>query len=69
MDAKLKALKVHDLKAVLARAQVSAPARATKSDLVARILAGLDALLERDGFAHVADAVGSGRDEWLALDG
>ena len=44
MDAKLKALKVHDLKAVLARAQVSAPARATKSDLVARILASPPAL-------------------------
>lgn len=34
--------------------------------LVPRILAGLDALLARDGFASVADAVGSGRDEWLA---
>jgi dihydroorotate dehydrogenase len=34
--------------------------------LVPRILAGLDALLARDGFASVAEAVGSGRDEWLA---
>lgn len=34
--------------------------------LVPRILAGLDALLARDGFATVAEAVGSGRDEWLA---
>jgi dihydroorotate dehydrogenase len=34
--------------------------------LVPRILAGLDALLARDGFASVTQAVGSGRDEWLA---
>ncbi len=33
--------------------------------LVPRILAGLDRLLARDGFARVADAVGTGRDEWL----
>ncbi|KJA27800.1 hypothetical protein HYPSUDRAFT_197959 [Hypholoma sublateritium FD-334 SS-4] len=44
MDAKLKALKVQELKAVLARAQLTAPARATKSDLVARILAAPPAL-------------------------
>ena len=31
-----------------------------------RILHGLDALLARDGFATVADAVGTGRDEWAA---
>ncbi len=33
--------------------------------LVPRILAGLDALLARDGFASVGQAVGSGRDAWL----
>ncbi|MBB5220188.1 dihydroorotate dehydrogenase [Amaricoccus macauensis] len=33
--------------------------------LVPEILAGLDALLARDGFASVAAAIGSGRDEWL----
>ena len=32
--------------------------------LVGRILHGLDALLERDGFANVAEAVGRGRDAW-----
>ncbi|MCI2399168.1 quinone-dependent dihydroorotate dehydrogenase [Aliiroseovarius subalbicans] len=33
--------------------------------LVEEIALGLDKLLERDGFDHVADAVGSGREEWL----
>jgi len=33
--------------------------------MVANIAKGLDALLERDGFAHVSDAVGSGRADWL----
>ncbi|WP_370343192.1 quinone-dependent dihydroorotate dehydrogenase [Pararhodobacter marinus] len=33
--------------------------------LVPRIAHGLDALLERDSFARVSDAVGTGRDEWL----
>lgn len=33
--------------------------------LVPRIASGLDALLERDGFANVADAVGTGRADWL----
>ena len=33
--------------------------------LVPRIVHGLDALLERNNFAHVHDAVGTGRDEWL----
>lgn len=32
--------------------------------LVERIVTGLEALLARDGFATVADAVGSGRDDW-----
>ena len=32
--------------------------------LAADIATGLDALLERDGFANVADAVGSGRADW-----
>ncbi|EKE44782.1 dihydroorotate dehydrogenase [Oceaniovalibus guishaninsula JLT2003] len=33
--------------------------------LAARIARDLDAALARDGFANVADAVGSGRDAWL----
>lgn len=33
--------------------------------LVARIAQGLDDLLACDGFANVADAVGTGRDDWL----
>lgn len=33
--------------------------------LVGRINRDLDALLARDGFAHVADAVGTGRSDWL----
>ena len=33
--------------------------------LVDDITRGLDALLERDGYASVADAVGSGRGDWL----
>jgi dihydroorotate dehydrogenase len=33
--------------------------------LVPRIARGLDELLARDGFASVADAVGTGRDDWL----
>ncbi|SEW25022.1 dihydroorotate oxidase A [Aliiroseovarius sediminilitoris] len=33
--------------------------------LVEEIALGLDELLERDGFAHVADAVGTGRKDWL----
>ncbi len=33
--------------------------------LVEQIALGLDARLERDGFSHVADAVGTGRKDWL----
>jgi len=33
--------------------------------LIGRIARGLDALLQRDGFATVAAAVGTGRDKWL----
>ncbi len=33
--------------------------------LVTGIAKGLDALLARDGFATVADAVGTGRNDWL----
>lgn len=33
--------------------------------LAARIAEGLDARLERDGFAHVAEAVGTDRGRWL----
>lgn len=33
--------------------------------LVSEIARGLDALLERDGYATVSEAVGKGRDEWL----
>jgi dihydroorotate dehydrogenase len=32
--------------------------------LVTEIAKGLDALLERDGFANVSDAVGTGVSEW-----
>ncbi len=34
--------------------------------LVPRIVRGLDALLARDGFSNVAEAVGTGRKEWLS---
>ncbi|KAH8083817.1 hypothetical protein BXZ70DRAFT_958281 [Cristinia sonorae] len=44
MDAQLKALKVVDLKTILAAAKVTIPAKANKADLVARILASPDAL-------------------------
>jgi dihydroorotate dehydrogenase len=33
--------------------------------LAARIARGLDAILAREGFANVAEAVGTGREEWL----
>ena len=33
--------------------------------LVPRVVTGLEALLERDGFTNVAEAVGTGRDAWL----
>jgi dihydroorotate dehydrogenase len=33
--------------------------------LPARIARGLDALLARDGFATVANAIGAGRADWL----
>ena len=33
--------------------------------LAEEIARGLDALLERDGFAHVSEAVGTGRGDWL----
>jgi dihydroorotate dehydrogenase len=33
--------------------------------LIPRIVRGLDALLERDGFGSVADAVATGRGDWL----
>ncbi len=33
--------------------------------LAGEIAQGLDDLLRRDGFAHVADAVGSGRGDWI----
>ena len=33
--------------------------------LGAEIAHGLDRLLERDGFANVADAVGTGMEDWL----
>jgi len=33
--------------------------------LVNDIARELDALLARDGFANVADAVGTGREDWL----
>lgn len=33
--------------------------------LVEEIALGLDDLLARDGFDHVSDAVGTGREDWL----
>jgi len=39
MESKLKALKVVDLRAILAKANVSFPTKANKQDLVARIIA------------------------------
>ncbi|KAI0045942.1 hypothetical protein FA95DRAFT_1607315 [Auriscalpium vulgare] len=53
MDAKLKALKVADLKDILHHAKVPATARATKADLVAKILASQPAL---DAYAQKYDA-------------
>ncbi|KAH9485310.1 Protein phosphatase 2C-like protein C10F6.17c [Psilocybe cubensis] len=44
MDAKLKALKVVDLRNILATARVQVPAKATKNDLIAKILASNAAL-------------------------
>ncbi|KAF9007958.1 hypothetical protein BDQ17DRAFT_1350322 [Cyathus striatus] len=44
MDQKLKALKVVDLKHILATAKIPVPAKATKSDLIARISANEQAL-------------------------
>jgi SAP domain-containing ribonucleoprotein len=43
MEAKLKTLKVADLKDILAKAQQPPPPKATKSDLIARILASKEA--------------------------
>lgn len=44
MDAKLKSLKVVDLKDILAKAAVSAPAKANKQELIARIVASPQAI-------------------------
>ncbi|KZT63195.1 hypothetical protein DAEQUDRAFT_815788 [Daedalea quercina L-15889] len=44
MEAKLKALKVVDLKDILTRASVSVPSKSNKNDLIARILASPAAL-------------------------
>lgn len=43
MEAKLKTLKVVDLKDILAKAHQNTPQKATKPDLIARILASKDA--------------------------
>jgi SAP domain-containing ribonucleoprotein len=43
-EAKLKSLKVVDLKDILSKASVSVPAKANKQDLIARILASPPAL-------------------------
>ncbi|KAJ7713952.1 hypothetical protein DFH07DRAFT_1068637 [Mycena maculata] len=45
MEAKLKTLKVVDLKDILAKAQQQPPQKATKPDLIARILASKEATL------------------------
>ncbi|KIK67096.1 hypothetical protein GYMLUDRAFT_37135 [Collybiopsis luxurians FD-317 M1] len=44
MEAKLKALKVVDLKAILSKANVSVTSKATKADLVSKILASTTAV-------------------------
>ena len=33
--------------------------------LIPQIAKGLDALLARDGFANISDAIGTGRNAWL----
>lgn len=53
MDAKLKSLKVADLKTILTNAAVSFPAKATKGDLITRIQASQEA---RDAYAAIYDA-------------
>jgi hypothetical protein len=53
MDAKLKSLKVADLRTILTNAAVSFPAKATKSDLIARIQASQEA---RDSYTAIYDA-------------
>ena len=50
------------------RCRSTAPSSTAGSPLVPRILAGLDALLARDGFASVAEAVGTGRGDWLTAE-
>jgi hypothetical protein len=44
MESKLKALKVADLKDILSKANVSVPAKANKSDLVAKISTSTSAI-------------------------
>lgn len=44
MDSKLKALKVVDLKAILANANLPCPAKSTKPDIIARIIASSSAI-------------------------
>ncbi|KAF9047272.1 hypothetical protein BJ165DRAFT_1464864 [Panaeolus papilionaceus] len=44
MDNKLKALKVADLRQILTKANLSAPAKSTKADLISRIQASQEAL-------------------------
>jgi SAP domain-containing ribonucleoprotein len=44
MDSKLKALKVVDLKAILANANLSCPTKSTKPDIIARIIASDEAI-------------------------
>ncbi|KAF5321635.1 hypothetical protein D9619_001408 [Psilocybe cf. subviscida] len=53
MDAKLKSLKVADLRTILTNAAVSFPAKATKADLIARIQASQEA---RDAYTAIYDA-------------
>lgn len=50
MDAKLKALRVVDLRQILATANVSVPAKATKNDIIAKIQASKNAL---DAYAQL----------------
>ena len=50
MDVKLKALRVVDLRQILVTANVSVPAKATKTDIIAKIQASKDAL---DAYAQL----------------
>ncbi|TFK18923.1 hypothetical protein FA15DRAFT_674908 [Coprinopsis marcescibilis] len=64
MDSKLKALKVAELRAILSQANASAPAKATKQDLITRILASESAQAAYQQ-TYEPDAVTSPTDDTL----